>query len=111
MANAACFTKNEVETDRFGDFDGPVQVGADLRAAATAGQAAHVEVVVRKRIHADAIPKQGATGSLSGRVNAEQAHLLSGVVPLNAKHQFIEETGFSSTARSGEPDDRDILVR
>jgi hypothetical protein len=111
LADAARFTKNEVEANRFGDFDGSVEVGADLRAAASAGEAAHVEVVVGERVHADAVAKKGATGSLSGRVDAEQADLLARVVPLNAKHQFIEETGFSCTARSGETDDRDVLVR
>ena len=46
LADAARFTKDEVEADRFGDLDGSVEVGADLRAAASAGKAAHVEVVV-----------------------------------------------------------------
>ena len=81
----------------------------DLRAAATAGETAHVEVVVGERIHANAVPEQGATGSLSGRVNAQQADLLAGVVPLNAEHQFVEQAGFSSTARTGEPDDGHAL--
>ena len=111
LADAAGFAKDEVEADRLGDLDGSVEVGADLRAAATAGEAAHVEVVVGKRIHADTVPKKGATGSLSGWVHAQQADLLAGVVPLNAEHQFVEQAGFSSTARSGEPDDGHVLVR
>ncbi len=111
LADAAGLAEDEVEADRLGDLDGSVEVGADLRAAATAGEAAHVEVVVGERIHADAVPKKGATGSLSRRVNAQQADLLAGVIPLNAEHQFVEQTGFSSPTRSGEPDDGHVLVR
>ena len=70
LADAAGLTKDEVEADRFGDLDGSVEVGADLRAKATAGKAAHVEVVVGERVHANAVAKKGATGSLSGWVNA-----------------------------------------
>ena len=111
LADAAGFAENEVEADRFGDLDGSVEVGADLRAAATAGETAHVEVVVGERVHADAVPKQGAAGSLSGRVDAQQADLLAGVVALNAEHQFVEQAGFPRAARTGEPDDGHVLVR
>ena len=111
LADAAGLAEDEVEADRFGDLDGSVEVGADLRTAAAAGEAAHVEVVVRERIHADAVPKQGAAGSLSGRVNAQQADLLAGVVPLNAEHQFVEQAGFSCAARTGEPNHGHVLVR
>ena len=111
LADAAGLAENEVEADRFGDLDGSVEVGADLRAAASAGEAAHVEVVVRERIHTNPVSKKGAAGSLAGRVNAQQADLLAGVVPLNAEHQFVEQAGFSCAARPGEPDDGHVLVR
>ena len=46
LTDAAGFTEDEVEADRFRDFDGSVEISTDLRAAAPAGEAAHVEVVV-----------------------------------------------------------------
>ena len=111
LTDTAGLAEDEVEPDRLGDLDGSVEVGADLRAAAATGEAAHVEVVVGKRVHADAVAEKGASGALSGRVNAEQADLLAGVVSLDAQHQLVEQTGFSGPARSGEPDDGHVLVR
>ena len=78
---------------------------------ATRRERAHEDLLVRERVHANAVAEQRAAGAAPRRIHRDHRDLAIREVPHETRQQLVVEARLAGAAGAGDADDRRLVLR